>query len=159
MIHLYNGMLYSYSEKQRNSLMYWYIKRFLNCEKKESAEQNMLSLVKRGRVHIFVVAFNYVFLIWDCIRNKTACIFSRNVKYGLLLFSYVTLCSQHFKESLLFSLPASGGWTGRWGLNREVRAALLRVKTGPECPEGNLRELMWDSNPNCGIAREGKKRS
>ena len=27
------------------------------------------------------------------------------------------------------------------GLNREVRAALLRVRTGPECPEGNLREL------------------
>ena len=28
------------------------------------------------------------------------------------------------------------------GLNREVRAALLRVRTRPECPEGNLRELM-----------------
>ena len=27
------------------------------------------------------------------------------------------------------------------GLNREVPAALLRVRTGPECPEGNLREL------------------
>ena len=26
-------------------------------------------------------------------------------------------------------------------LNREVWAALLRVRTGPECPEGNLREL------------------
>ena len=35
---------------------------------------------------------------------------------------------------------------------------MLRVRTGPECPEDNLRELMWDSNPNCGIARErGKK--
>ena len=31
--------------------------------------------------------------------------------------------------------------TSKWGLNREVRAALLRVKTGPECPEDNLREL------------------
>ena len=48
--------------------------------------------------------------------------------------------------------------TSRWRLNREVRAALLRVKTGPECPEGNLRELMRDSNPNRGIAREGKKK-
>ena len=48
--------------------------------------------------------------------------------------------------------------TSKWGLNREVRAALLRVKTGPECPEGNLRELMRDSNPNRGIAREGKKK-
>ena len=25
------------------------------------------------------------------------------------------------------------------GLNREERAALLRVRTGPECPEGNWR--------------------
>ena len=31
--------------------------------------------------------------------------------------------------------------TIKWGLNREARAALLRVRTGPECPEGNLREL------------------
>ena len=30
----------------------------------------------------------------------------------------------------------SRGWLGR-----EARAALLRVRTGPECPEGNLREL------------------
>ena len=27
------------------------------------------------------------------------------------------------------------------GLNREMRAALLRIRTGHECPEGNLREL------------------
>ena len=31
--------------------------------------------------------------------------------------------------------------TSKWGLNGEERAALLRVRTGPECPEGNLREL------------------
>ena len=31
--------------------------------------------------------------------------------------------------------------TSKQGLNREVRAALLRVRTGPECPENNLREL------------------
>ena len=30
----------------------------------------------------------------------------------------------------------------KWGLDREARAALLRVRTGPECPEDNLRELM-----------------
>ena len=29
----------------------------------------------------------------------------------------------------------------KWGLDKEVQAALLRVRTGPECPEGNLREL------------------
>ena len=30
----------------------------------------------------------------------------------------------------------------KWGLNREVPAALLRVRTRPKCPEDNLRELM-----------------
>ena len=32
--------------------------------------------------------------------------------------------------------------TSKWGLNREAQAALLRVRNGPECPEGNLREQM-----------------
>ena len=31
--------------------------------------------------------------------------------------------------------------TSKRGLNREAWAALLRVRTGPECPEDNLREL------------------
>ena len=31
--------------------------------------------------------------------------------------------------------------TSKWGLNREAQAALLRVRTGPKCPGGNLREL------------------
>ena len=30
----------------------------------------------------------------------------------------------------------------KWGLNRKAWAALLRVRTGPECPGNNLRELM-----------------
>ena len=30
--------------------------------------------------------------------------------------------------------------TGKWGLSWEAQAALLRVRTRPECPEGNLRE-------------------
>ena len=46
--------------------------------------------------------------------------------------------------------PAST--TSKWGLDREARAALLRVRTGPECPQGNLRELTWASKPDCGIA-------
>ena len=46
--------------------------------------------------------------------------------------------------------------TSKWELDREARAALLRVRTGPECPEGNLRELTWDSQPDCGIATTGK---
>ena len=35
--------------------------------------------------------------------------------------------------------PAST--TSKQGLGREARAALLRVRARPECPEGNLREL------------------
>ena len=31
--------------------------------------------------------------------------------------------------------------TSKQGQDREAPAALLRVRTGPECPEGNLREL------------------
>ena len=31
--------------------------------------------------------------------------------------------------------------TSKQGLGREARAAFLRVRTGPECPKGNLREL------------------
>ena len=47
-------------------------------------------------------------------------------------------------------MPASDA--SKRGLGREARAALLRVRTGPECPEGNLRELTWASKPDCGIA-------
>ena len=32
--------------------------------------------------------------------------------------------------------------SSKWGLNREARPALLRVRTEPECPEDNLRQLM-----------------
>ena len=35
-------------------------------------------------------------------------------------------------------------------------AALLRVRTGPESPEGNRRELLWVTNLNCGTAKERK---
>ena len=35
-------------------------------------------------------------------------------------------------------MPASA--TSKRGLGREALAALLRVRTRPECPEGNLRE-------------------
>ena len=42
--------------------------------------------------------------------------------------------------------------TSKRELGREARAALLRVRTGPECPEGNLSELTWASKPDCGIA-------
>ena len=50
--------------------------------------------------------------------------------------------------------PASS--TSKRGLGREAQAALLRVRTGPECPEGNLRELTWDSKPHWGIATTQK---
>ena len=47
-------------------------------------------------------------------------------------------------------LPAPA--TSNWGLGREAWAALLRVRTRPECPEGNLRALSWASKPDCGMA-------
>ena len=50
--------------------------------------------------------------------------------------------------------PAST--TSKRGLGREARAALLRVRTRPEFPEGNLRELTWASKPDCGIATTQK---
>ena len=37
--------------------------------------------------------------------------------------------------------------TSKRTLGREARAALLRVRTRPECPEDNRRELTWASNP------------
>ena len=46
--------------------------------------------------------------------------------------------------------------TSKWGLVREVRAALLTVRPRPECPKGNLKELTWDGKLDCGIATTGK---
>ena len=51
-------------------------------------------------------------------------------------------------------MPVSA--TSKRGLGREARAALLRVRTGPECPEGNLRELTSDSKPDPEIATPAK---
>ena len=47
-------------------------------------------------------------------------------------------------------MPASA--TSKRGLGREAWAALLKVRSRLECPEGNLRELTWASKPDCGIA-------
>ena len=46
--------------------------------------------------------------------------------------------------------------TSRQGLGREAQSALLRIRTGPECPEGKLSELTWASKPDCGIATAQK---
>ena len=46
--------------------------------------------------------------------------------------------------------------TSKRGLGREAWAALLRVRTEPECSEGNLSELTWASKPDCGIATTQK---
>ena len=52
------------------------------------------------------------------------------------------------REAVQTPVPA----TSKQGLGREAWAALLRVRTRTECPEGNLRELTWASKPDCGIA-------
>ena len=46
--------------------------------------------------------------------------------------------------------------TSKRGLGKEAQDALLRVRTGPEVPEGNLRELTWGSKPDRGIATKQK---
>ena len=40
--------------------------------------------------------------------------------------------------------------TSKRGLGRETRAALLRVRIWPECPEGNLRDLTGTANQTRG---------
>ena len=46
--------------------------------------------------------------------------------------------------------------TSKRGLGREARAAVLRVRPRPECPEGNLSELTWASKLDCGISTTRK---
>ena len=40
--------------------------------------------------------------------------------------------------------------TSKRGPGREAPAALLRVRTGPECPKSNLRELLGIANQTVG---------
>ena len=56
--------------------------------------------------------------------------------------------------------------TSKRGLGREARAALLRVRTGPECPEGNQgtnlgwQTRLWDSyHAKCPNLRHHQARS
>ena len=42
------------------------------------------------------------------------------------------------------------------GLGREARAALPRVRIGPEGPERYPSELTWASKPDCEITTTGK---
>ena len=46
--------------------------------------------------------------------------------------------------------------TGKWGLGREARAALFRVRIGSEFPEANQSKLIWASKLDCGTATMGK---
>ena len=39
------------------------------------------------------------------------------------------------------AMQTAASTTSKHRLGREVQAALLRVRTGSECPKGNLREL------------------
>ena len=58
--------------------------------------------------------------------------------------------THRLRAQLAAQMPAPA--TSKRGQGREAWAALLRVRTGPECSEGNLRELTWASKPDCGIA-------
>ena len=46
----------------------------------------------------------------------------------------------------LYPPLASQDWAGRRGLH------CLELGSGLNAPEGNQRELIWDSKPDCGIA-------
>ena len=46
--------------------------------------------------------------------------------------------------------------TSKWGLGREARAALFRVRIRPEFPKANQSELIWASKLDCGIATTQK---
>ena len=61
--------------------------------------------------------------------------------------------NNNFQRELVQTLTIA---TSKWGLDREAWTALLRVRTRPECPEGNLRELTWASKPDCGRATTRK---
>ena len=50
------------------------------------------------------------------------------------------------REAAQMPAPA----TSKRGQGREAQAALLTVRTRPECPEGNLRELTWLANQTVG---------
>ena len=43
------------------------------------------------------------------------------------------------------------------GAEQGGSGCMLKVRTRPECPEDNLRELMWDNNPNWDSQREKKR--
>ena len=62
--------------------------------------------------------------------------------------------SGNFPSGEAMQTPAPA--TSKWGLGREARAALLRVRIWPECPEGKLSELTWAHKPDCGIATTEK---
>ena len=56
------------------------------------------------------------------------------------------------REAAQMPAPA----TSKQGLGREARAASLRVRIGPECPEANQSEIIWASKPDCRIATTRK---
>ena len=45
-------------------------------------------------------------------------------------------------------MQTSASAMSKWVLGREVQAALLRVRTGPECPKCNQSELTWAIKPD-----------
>ena len=65
---------------------------------------------------------------------------------------YEPNCNSPSREAAQTPAPA----TSKRGLGREARAASLRVRIWPECPEHYLSELTWASKPDCGITTTRK---
>ena len=62
------------------------------------------------------------------------------------------------EDLYLSQKPEQASATTKAGLNREAQAALLRVRMGPECPEGNLRELTEIATQTVGQPKREKER-
>ena len=43
------------------------------------------------------------------------------------------------------------------GAERRGAGGIAQGEDRAECPEGNLRDITWDGNLNCGIAKEREK--
>ena len=59
---------------------------------------------------------------------------------------YEPNCNSPSREAAQMPAPA----TSKRGLSREARAASLRVRIWPECPEHYLSKLIWLPNQTAG---------
>ena len=106
---------------------------------------------------------------WEGIGKEEKSAQSRKLSHRRVCGEFWNLIGQNNQEggkitqNVCLTTTASGevahliaSATSEWGLGREMCSAssVLRVRTGPECPEDSPRELMRHSNPNHRTSRE-----